>query len=338
MRRMAEKELQEQLFDILHGRYANKVDLVDDLMRVFDYSRDTAYRRIRGQSMLTPTEVAKLARHYNISLDRLVFEQTNKVMFTFNAFNKVVTEFDDYFDGILSHLNKVRRIPDLTVYYSSLEIPIFYYCFFPELISFKLYVWGRAIWDLPFTRNLPFDFNLIPPSAIAKSKEMLEFYLQLPSLELWSLNIFDNTLNQIEYHLGAGIFKKKKDALLLVERMETLSQHMRDMATNGKKRHLKSLEDLSTIDLLHNEMIYTNNTIMVSSPYASGVFTTFGNPNFLFSDDERIVQYTRNWFDRVIAKSHPLSKGGEKSRNWFFHQLDQRVKRSKTRIEALIKG
>ncbi len=335
---MAEKELQDQLFDILHGRFANKVDLVEDLMKVFDYSRDTAYRRIRGQSLLTPTEVAKLARHYNISLDRLVFEQTNKVMFTFNAFNQVVTTFDEYFDGILAHLEKVRRIPDLTIYYSSLEIPIFYYCFFPELISFKLFVWGRAIWDLPFTRNLPFSFDLIPPTAIAKSKEMVEFYLQLPSIELWSLNIFDNTLNQIEYHLGAGIFKQKKDALLLVERMESLSHHMRAMAAFGFKRHLKSKEDLSSIDLLHNEMIYTNNTIMVSSPYASGVFTTYGNPNFLFSDDERIVTYTRQWFDRVIEKSHPLSKGGEKSRNSFFHQLDQRVQRSKTRIEALIEG
>ncbi len=333
---MAGKELQDQLFDILHGRFASKSDLVEDLMKVFGYSRDTAYRRIRGQSLLTPTEVAKMAVHYNLSLDQLVFEQTNKVMFTFNAFNKVVTDFDDYFDGILTHLKRVQRIPDVVVHYSSLEIPIFYYCFFPELISFKLYVWGRAIWNLPFCRDLPFSFDLISPSATAKSKEMLEFYLQLPSVELWSLNIFDNTLNQIEYHLNSGIFKNKADALLLVERMETLSLHMREMAAHGRKRHLGSKEDLSEIELLHNEMIYTNNTIMVTSPYANGVFTTFGNPNFLFSDDQRIVNYTKDWFNRVIEKSHPLSKGGEKSRNWFFHQLDERVNRSKVRLMTMV--
>lgn len=330
--------MQGQFFDILQGRFSNKREMVDDLMELLNCGRDSAYRRVRGQSILPPSELALLARHYNISLDRLVFEQTNKVLFSFNAFNRVVTSFEDYFDGILDHLAKLRRIPEVRIYYSSLEIPIFYYCFFPELISFKLYVWGRAIWDLPFTRDLPFSFDLISPSALAKSEQMLEFYLQLPSTELWSLNILDNTLNQIDYHLNSGTFKNPADALILVDRVQDLVRHMRSMATSGYKHHVGHGENLSEIRLLHNEMIYTNNTIMVQSPYAKGVFTTFGNPNFLFSDDERIIEYTEQWFNRVITKSHPISLGSEKSRNWFFHQLHERVNRTQAKVQALIQA
>lgn len=333
---MTGKGLQDQLFDVLLGRFSSKRDMVQDLMDLLNCGSDAAYRRVRGQSVLTPSELALLARHYNISLDRLVFEQTNKVLFTFNAFNRTVTCFDDYFDGILDHLAKLRRIPEVRIYYSSLEIPIFYYCFFPELISFKLYVWGRAIWDLSFTRDLPFSFDLISPSALAKAGQMLEFYLQLPSTELWSLNILDNTLNQIDYHLNSGTFKNPSDALVLIDRVQDLVRHMRSMATSGYKHHVGHSEELSEIRLLHNEMIYTNNTIMVQSPYAKGVFTTFGNPNFLFSDDERIIEYTEQWFKRVIAKSHPLSLGSEKSRNWFFHQLNERVSRTQTKVRTLI--
>lgn len=332
---MTERDLQDQFFEALSGRFRSKGEMVDTLIHVFGFSKDSAYRRIRGQTILAPFEMARIARHYNLSLDRLVFGHTNRVMFNFNAFNRVVTSFDDYFDGILGHLQAVRRIPEVNIYYSSLEIPIFYYCFHPELIGFKLYVWGRAIWDLPFTRDLPFSLDLIPPSARAKSAEMLEFYLQLPSVELWSLNIFDNTLNQIEYHLNAGIFKDPADALHLVDRMTDLSKHMQVMAEAGQKRHFGSREDISRMELYHNEMIYTNNTILVDSPSMNGVFTTFGNPNFLFSDDERIVAYTKDWFRRVISKSHPLSLGSEKVRHRFFHQLLERVERSRKRIEAL---
>lgn len=329
---MRKPGLQEHLLQIIASRFSNRADMVEDLCRVLDFSKDSAYRRMRSESIFTPDQLAQLALHYKISLDRLVFGQTNNVMFSFNAFSQKVKAFDDYFDGILDHLRKVMAIPEVKIHYASLEIPIFYYCLFPELISFKLYVWGRAVWDIPYTRDLPFSFDLIPPSALAKSEEMLDCYLRLPSLQMWSLNIMDNTINQISYHLTSGRFKNPDDAIVLLDRLADLVEHMRLMAANGHKRRFKNQLNLATLEVYHNEMIYTNNTILVRSPYFKAVFTTYGNPNFLLSTDERLMEYTERWFDGVLEKAQPLSMGSEKSRNWFFDQLLHKVRDARNRV------
>jgi len=329
---MRKPGLQDQLLQIISERFPSRSDMVDDICRILEFSKDSAYRRLRGESIFTPDQLATLALHYKISLDRVVFGQTNNVMFTFNAFNQNVREFDDYFNGILNHIKMVLAIPEVKIQYASLEIPIFYYCFFPELISFKLYVWGRSVWDLPYTRDLPFAFDLISPSALEKSREMLDCYLRLPSLQMWSLNIFDNTINQIAYHLTSGLFRDPEDAVILLECLEGVCQHMRQMAAEGHKFPIRSRQHLAPLEVYHNEMIYTNNTILVQSPYFKAVFTTFGNPNFLVSTDERLTQYTGRWFSSVLEKAHPLSLGSEKSRNWFFDQLLHKVRDARNKV------
>lgn len=329
---MKTPSLQEHLFGVLLERYPSRTELVDDLCKILSLGKDAIYRRLRAESILTPDQMALLARHYRLSLDSLIFRETNTVLFTFNAFDKEVKSFDDYFQGILDHLKKLLAIPDVRIWYASLEIPIFYYCFYPELIAFKLYVWGRAIWDIPFTRQTPFRPDLIPPSALERAGELLQLYLQIPSLQMWSLNIFDNTLNQIAYHWTSGQIRDREDALMLLDRLEQLTQHMGEMAAAGAKMALGSSRHHASLELFHNEMIYTNNTILVESPWFNGVFSAFGNPNFLFSNDARIVAYTRHWFEGVLSRSQPLTLGSEKHRNWFFGQLREKVQIARKRM------
>ncbi len=330
---MGTSGLQDQFFQIISERFPTKGMMVDDITRILGFSKDAAYRRIRLQSILSPEEFKTLALHYKISIDRLVFGKTNNVLFEFNAFNKTVKSFDDYFGEILESMNKVKLVPEVRVHYSSSEIPLFYYCLFPELISFKLYVWGRAVWDMSHTQDAPFTFNMIPPSSLGKAAECLKLYMQLPTLQMWSMNIFDNTLNQIEYHLTSGRFKHKEDAILLLDKLEILCEHMRTMAVCGHKRMINSSTNQATLEIYHNEMIYTNNSILVLSPYFKGVFTTFGNPNYLFSNDERVIAYTTKWFASVLDKSTPISLGNEKSRNWFFDHLQLKVHDVRERLK-----
>lgn len=330
---MSRMSLQDQIFQIIAERYPSKVAMVDDLVRVLDFSKDAAYRRIRKDSALTPEELQQLALYYKISIDRLIFGQTNNVLFSFNAFNTIVNDFDDYFDGILESMYPLKSVPEVQIQYSSSEIPLFYYCFFPELISFKLYVWGRAIWDISHTRDAPFEYGLIPPSALEKANECLQLYMQLPTLQMWSMNIFDNTLNQIEYHLNSGRFRNKEDALILLDKLEILCDHMRSMAIHGYKRMVHSSHNQAPLEIFHNEMIYTNNSILVLSPYFKGVFTTFGNPNYLVSVDERVITYTTKWFASVLEKSTSLSHGNERSRDWFFDHLQMKVHDVRERLK-----
>lgn len=331
--------LQSQLFEIILARFARKADCVDVLCRVLNSSKDPVYRRLRGDTPLPPEELAALARHFNISLDALIFGQSDSVRVSFNDFADHVTSFSDYLENYIADLQQIQRLPNARLFYASSEVPVFSYMYLPELISFKLYVWGRTTWNLEYLRHRPFDFELVTPPVIRLAEQVLEHYNSLPTTELWSLGIVDNTLAQIEYHVQSGGFRDNSDALVLCDKMLVWAEHMKQMATVGKKFNLGSQPHgaSAAIDLFHNEIVHTSNTILVVSDVAKVVYAAFSNPNFIKSTDAKMCDYVEGWFGNVIAKSAPISLNAEKSRDWFFRGLVKKIETVKRRIEAQIR-
>ncbi|MEL6926753.1 MAG: hypothetical protein AAFO94_22120, partial [Bacteroidota bacterium] len=242
---------------------------------------------------------------------------------------------EDYLQGVRANFDHVLPLPQVKLYYASAEIPIFHYCFFPELIAFKLFTWGKTVWDLDSLRNRPFSFDLLPFPLVQLTEEILQSYKRLNSVELWSLNIVDNTLNQIEYSVTSGDFANENDALVLCDKLIALADHQQRMAESGSKFLLDGSPDAagSSFDLFHNEMVHTNNTLYIKSETVRAVFSTFSNPNFINSIDSRMCDYVDAWFQRIVSKSNPISAHSEKSRNWFFNGLRRKIKLTRSRIE-----
>jgi hypothetical protein len=332
--------LQTYILEAIQARFIKKTEAVDALAELLNVGKDAVYRRLRGDTLLTPDEIELLVRHYNISLDAYIFRQSDSVFFTFNPFTHTVKTFDDYLTGIHTDLLLLSKLPNVQISYASAEIPIFYYMFFPELFQFKLYVWARTIWHFDFLQKVPFSFDLIPFPFIQKSEEILKLYRQIPSTELWSLNIIDNTLNQIEYHVVSNGFKDPTDALILCEKLQMLVIHMQTMAEYGQKIPLSTNHINEQIpdnfELYHNEMIYTNITIFVESKIGRAVYTSHCNPNFLKTTDIRMCDYTEGWINSIMAKSNKMSKSAEKPRQWFFERLRKRIEMVQTRLKVTL--
>ncbi len=331
----SDQNLQNYLFDSVLSKYPKKADAISALSDLLGVGSDAVYRRVRGDSDLTPKEISLIANKFKISVDSHIFNQTDHISFQFNPFVKTIKSFDDYLDDIHADVKALGSIPDVMIYYASSEIPIFYYIAEPELFAFKLYVWGRSIWNFTYLQSENFHFDIISPAVLEKAKEVWRMYRMQISTEMWSLNIVDNTLNQIEYHFQTNSFKKKSDAIVLCEKLLKLVQNLETMAQHGSKVETSTptASNGSNFTLYHNEIIYTNNTILVDSPHFKSVYTTYGNPNFLKSSDLRLFNYTQKWFNDVIAKSTQISLHGEKNRTWFFDRLNRRIETLKQRIE-----
>lgn len=328
-------ELQTRLLEQITNKYQRKSEAVDMLSSLLSIGKDAVYRRLRGDTLLTPDEISLLAKEFHISLDSLVLDNTSSVFFNFNAFTQKINSTSDYLNGILTDLRQIRRLPDVEILYASSEIPFFYYSFFPELIGFKLYVFGRTIWDLDYLKQRKFHFDLLPYHDIEMTKEILENFISIDTTELWSFNIFDNTLNQIEYHCSSGQFENMEDALILLDRLKDLSAHMRRMAEEGRKFKINGdPETGSKFNLYHNEMIYTNNNIFVKSPHYKAVFSTFASPNFLRSTDPRMFEFMSDWFLKVQKRSNSISEQAERDRNAFYHGIERRIASTRRRIET----
>lgn len=336
---MQPKSLQDKIFEIILSRYPRRAEAVEALCLLLNLGKDPIYRRLRNDTFLSPQELSTLSLHYRISLDALVLTHSDVVTCSFNALSKQVRDFSDYLLAFIDDLELVSRLPNAHFFYASAEIPVLTYCYLPELISFKLYIWGRTTWNLEFLRTRQFDFDLIPSSVIQLSERLLDLYKSMDSTELWSVNIMDNTLAQIEYHVYSGGFVHAEHALLLCDRLIDWMNHMRIVSIAGKKFRVgESANDgLGAIRVYYNEMVHTNNTALITSDVGQRVYSAFCNPNFIKSFDTRLCKYTEDWFGNVMSKSTLISTGAsEKSREWFFRELAKKIERARARIRLHI--
>lgn len=329
--------LQQQFLERILQRFPKKSAAVDELSDIMGIGKDAVYRRLRGDTLLTPDEMAMLSRKFNVSLDAMVFEESDTVFMQFNAFTKESNNFEEFLSGFMAEMEKASDLPEYQFYYASVELPMFQSLFFPELIGFKMYIWGRTVLDFDYMQKTLFSFDLLPPPLLELINKMLKLYINLPSTELWSQNIIDNTLNQIEYHLSSGSFQDSEDALILCEKLTELTYHMQKMAEHGKKMALNVNPEGAAgaeFALYHNEMIHTNNTIMATTTEGKVMYTTLSNPNFLKSTDRRMCKFIDDWFKTVIVKASSISKQSERNREWFFNRLRKKIELSKHRIRV----
>ncbi|MEO1623811.1 MAG: hypothetical protein AAFV25_01545 [Bacteroidota bacterium] len=226
-------------------------------------------------------------------------------------------------------------LPGSEFYYTTAEIPVFHYLHFPGLISFKLYVWARTIWNFGDMTERKFDFGIVTEEDLGLTGDILQMYNDIPTTELWHLNIVDNTLNQIEYHLKIGGFRKPEDALLLCDNLLELVDHMRSMAKHGQKFRIGEKprdQQKVNFDLYHNEMVSTNNTFLAMTPIRRVIYTTYNTPDFLRCTDPKMCDYTESWFRKIIGKSVSISTHAEKSRSWYFNNLRRKVEQARQRM------
>lgn len=330
---------QDEFLDRVSARFPKKMEAVDFLSKLLHLGKDAVYRRLRGEKTLTYDEVVLIATTLNISLDQLIYKKGEVISFEFSGLQRQANSFDEYLNGLIIDIAGLAKLTDAHIYYASSEIPIFLYCFFPELIKFKLFVWGRSVWNLAALQEQTFRFDLISPPTIKLTHELLDHYKTIDSTELWNANIIDNTLNQIEYHVNSGLFQNPKDAFVLYDKLEKLINHMQSMAKAGSKFLIGQHADerSSQFNLYHNEMIYTNNTILVKAEEGMALYTSFGNPNFLKSTDEKVCRFTSAWFSQILEKSNSISQQSEKDRAMFFQSLMNKLYKAGERLKYLIK-
>lgn len=331
---MVTQSFQEKFLDAIISRYERRADAVEDLCRILNSTKDPVYRRMRGDTLLTPQEISLLALHFNISLDRLVFSESSKLVCSFKPISKKVHNFEEYLTYFTADFDLVRRLPNLHMYSASAEIPVLVCAYFPELIGFKLYVWGRTSWNFEYLRDRPFSFDLINEPVRRLIKSVQDHYNQIDSTELLSVSCVDMTLAQIEYQLYSDGFKDPQEALILCDKLTQWVAHVREMVIAGKKFELGSSpsERSSKFIMYHNEVFYTTNISLMESDIGPAVYFTYNGPNFLRTTDDRFCRFTEDWFKQVTGQSTHLTLASDRIRDWFFREMTKKIDRVRQRL------
>jgi hypothetical protein len=178
---MAEKKVQEQLFQAIRERLPASVAFIDAIADALHVSTDSAYRRIRGETPLVLEEVKVLCRQFGVSLDALLQTDSDAVMFHPVLVDSTQHTFDDYLSGLIQRLRHLSGLRQKEIIYLSKDIPIFHYFHSKPLFAFRYFFWMKTILQHPDFRDQTFSMAHVAPEIEKKAAEVSRLYKDIPS-------------------------------------------------------------------------------------------------------------------------------------------------------------
>ena len=305
------------------------------LAELLNQSQDAIYKKLRGETTLQLQEILIISERLKISLDSLLDQNKNQVLFDCTEVMIVKDSYLAYLNNIVRQLEFASQLPEKYVYYTSNEISLFQYFQYPVLAAFKLYIWARTNWGISDLSSLHEEIeNIKNDSKVSFSLQKINaLYNLFPSTEIWSINILDNTLNQLRWFIDSG---ELNDPVLINEIIHSLhnllKQNKINMAISSKNNRLDSQTSIPW-KVYYNEMTHTNNTILVTHAAGMITFVTHDNPNFMITTSTEFGTSTKQWMEKLIQKSENICGESEKIRNKYFSILQQKVKQFEQEIK-----
>ena len=322
---MVTENLQTVFLNQIRQSLPKRISLVNELADALDLSRDSAYRRIRGETVLSLEEVAKLSLRHNISLDQLMSRSSDVISFTRQT-DIVKTPLVDWLEGLGANLDMMQAFPQKEIIFSAKDIPTPYFFKFPGLAAFKMFFWMKSYQRDARLKDVRFEPELIPASYLDAGTKLWQKYAELPSTEIYSEETFNVTIRQIEFYHANG-FITLAEASSLFETYRAFINDLRLSAAAGKKR-----DGNGDLVVYSNDFLITDTTFLFNLGNKRIAFITYNTMNVLSCVQESFCRETEEFLRNIINKSTLISNTGERERNRFFNAVDAKIRQ---RMSAL---
>ena len=196
---MKTDQTQQALFQQIKNSLPNHLSLVNEVAEALSVSNDSAYRRIRGETSLTLDEFKLLCTHFKVTPD-ITGVSNDFVNFYYQPIESSEKGFESYLMSLLGSLKKLDGFEQKKIISAAKDIPIFHFFQFPEFSAFKMYFWMKSILGVPEFDNKKFRPSLVSKHFIDLGKQMSEFYIKIPSIEIWTEETINTAVKQIEYY------------------------------------------------------------------------------------------------------------------------------------------
>ena len=328
--------IQVKFFERLKLSVPQNVSLANNIADVLEISADGAYRRMRGESVLSMDELVKLCRHYKIPPDVLANPEDTVATFVFRKMINDEEGFDEYIDTILTDLQKINSSNPKQIIYAASDIPVFHQFSFPYYAAFKVFFWQRAILNIASTEKKKFSIAAVHPSMLESCKKIAETYMQIPSIEIWHEDTVVSNLKLIEYAWDSGLFASKEDALKVCEQVSELLASVEKQAEKSSKfiKEEKWAENEGNFTMYQSDLLQTNNHIFVTSGTTKMIYLSHNSFNIMATTNAAFCNETENWLKNLMRKSLVISGVAEKQRHTFFKKAQEKVSALVSRISA----
>ena len=305
-------EKQKHLFEILKSRISCRQRLSDVIEELLGLSADSAYRRIRGETELSFSELNKICNKFNLSMDDILnYKSSQGILF--------------YYVSLLQIINTLKSDSDKEIISIARSIPFYYSGIFPELAYMSLYSWNNAM-NCTKTSYNAFVNNLDKEEIKSIYSQVYCTFNSTPSKEIWNVQTIDHALRILDYYFAVGAFEKKDTILHLLNQlsdlMDKVNQYAEDGHKGGEQKTPFYMYDCS-VDLDSNSTILIKGDLLF-------LYLRLNMFNFIETNNELFCDTALRWNNYLISKSIQISGiSSAKQRYCFFES-------AKNKIEGLV--
>jgi hypothetical protein len=285
-----------------------------------DISRESAYRRIRGDIPFTLDELVKLTTNMDLSIDT-IFEQ-EKENGLFDDFSKIEKKTINFFvlminkyDGLLEKIKCSKKI-EVIVALNTFPPP-FCTCF-SNLFKFSYYKWLYQ--DNDNFRIRLFSEVILPDEAISFQKKTKKNFIPGSNVTIiLDKNIFRNLIKEIQYYYQRQLLTfdemllLKEDTLNLIEEYEKIVQ-------TGSSGSAKVQIYLSSLCVNSNTVYYDFGS---NADSLFWIVTTYP----VVIQNTRFISLQLKWLNLLKRQSVLVTQSNEIMQAEFFSQQREYVKR-----------
>jgi len=328
--------IQENLFQSIKNKLAPNISFVHDLSELLGISYDSTYRRIRGEKELSLEELKTICIHYKISVDALFNVKHDHIIFNSMAIGEEGFDIKKWLESLLGAIKKIHEAKESEIIYAAKDIPVFYYFEFPEIAAFKIYFWNKALIPASGYENKMLSLEA-PENLYVIGRQLLSHYIKIPTIEIWSEETISSILRQIDYCFVSGFFKQREDVFRLCDVLESWLDHVQSQAEHGFQYMWGSpVEGIeNNYRLFHNEVLVSDNTILVKADNQKISYNTYNVINQLITSNPVFCNQIENSLRNLMKKSTMISGTSAKERHRFFNILHEKVTSLRSRIERV---
>ena len=328
------EDVQISFLNMIKESMPKNLSFVDEVSDLLGISKDSAYRRLRGETTLSLAEIQKLCSHFGVSIDRLLGTSNDQITFQYRSVNEKTLTYQDWLSSIIGNLKMINKFEVKELIYLAKDIPPFHHFQYPRLGEFKSFFWMKTILNQSDFDENKFSFGQLSNRYTEIGKQMWKEYINTPSLEVWSYETINITLRQIEFYFDCGLFEDNNDAVILIDEVDSLIKHIKKQAELGYKFDVETQErgPDGSFQLYSNEVNIADTTIFFKMGDTKITFITHNNLNILATSNQAFCENTHNYIQNLLRKSSLISTSSEKERIKFFNRLDRKIRKVRETI------
>ena len=286
-----------------------KTDVVTILAKMLNLSKDSVYRRLKGEVPFTFYEVIEISARLGISLDNLdVNKSSQSKPFTLSLIEYINPVESDFalMDEMTAIMKSFRNTSDPEAGEITNILPQPLYIPYKYVFRFYLFKWNYQ--SSRSQNTLPYKEIVIPDKLQKSKEEYLKWAKRLHADYIFDRQILQYIINDIKYFYYIGLITVeeieliKQDLLKIVDEIDTLT-HTGVIKETGKK-----------INIYISEVNIDTNYISVSAPdYQLTIIKAF-LLNGIASTDKATFEEVRSWMQSMKQQSVLITRSNEKER------------------------